>query len=192
MEDDMPLAKIAKSSRDSDKEDESDMSQEDDVPLAKIATNPLMSPVKDKCALNGSKPTPGVANTVPNSKPSAKPDKNPPIDTLSKDSVDRPPLNSIDASTNSLNNSITGQPRATVAINERDNADSPKPVKVEVPLPPGVNEDILKDINELKLAAQNHVKGKFFTPQHNQILLQFARKCRAQPPRMKTVSVLFP
>lgn len=44
--------------------------------------------------------------------------------------------------------------------------------KVKCPLPDGLNDDILEDISKIKVFAESFVKGKFFRPDVNAVLLQ--------------------
>ena len=46
------------------------------------------------------------------------------------------------------------------------------PVKIESPLPSGLSDDLLVFVKQLNSFASTYNKGKFFTPEVNQVLLK--------------------
>eukprot|EP00111_Clytia_hemisphaerica_P000279 TCONS_00000713-protein len=63
------------------------------------------------------------------------------------------------------------------------NKDVPQPPKVPPPLPTNLSEEDRKLIEELKKLAEACIKGKFFTPEINQVLLRFAKMCKMFSPK---------
>ncbi|XP_047125748.1 ubinuclein-1 isoform X1 [Hydra vulgaris] len=92
----------------------------------------------------------------------------------------------------SLVNTLVNNSLITTAITNMSNKQKTEneslknsPVKVESPLPSGLNENLLFFIKQLCSFASIHNKGSFFTPEVNQTLLKFARECKVLSPRLR-------
>ena len=153
-EDDMPLAKIAKSKSDDVKLSNS---QDDDLPLAKIIVGPqikkLKSDIENPQAMSKSANSLQILKTI-----------------VSSQSVDSLPLSAsvISKQVSSLlpdvNKSVTSPELVVKTV-----------MKVEYPLPEGLSGYLLKDISLLKsfTPPESGTKGKYFTAEVNKVLLRW-------------------
>lgn len=130
---------------------------EDDVPLAAIAKESQHTPIEDDVPLSKI-----ISSQQSVTTPKSEPETQQKAVTQSSVSAFNMP-NSTPGTTTSI--IIKTTPAST-------EGGKPAVVKVESPLPPGLAEDIMKDIVQLKVFAESCVKGKFFTPEVNSVLLE--------------------
>lgn len=119
-------------------------SLEEDLPLSKILSTPQIVESKSETSMTNIKPV-STHTTVLTSNT-----------LLLTTSV-------------AVTNAVTAATKANSTTME---GVKPTVTKVESPLPPGLGDDILGDINKLKVFAESCVKGKFFIPEVNSVLLE--------------------
>ena len=91
----------------------------------------------------------------------------------SKEINDDIPLAKIVVNTKPITgNSATSESEATTDQDKKTKIESLAPPKLPTPLPPSLSEEGKKLVDQLKACAESCIKGKFFTPEVNKILLE--------------------
>lgn len=159
-QDGLPLAQLNKS-------------YEDDVPLSKIRKSSNDETIKtEKCSpVDDNVPLAKIITTFASSNANAILAGKPATSSTATGNVTPVLTPSTVCSTGTLNTPVESMKTT--------------PVKVESPLPEGLSDDLLNDINQLKQFSEVSVKGKFFNAEVNKVLLSFARKCRKQSPKLR-------